>query len=69
MPAQSGKQYRFFQFLRSNPEERMKVGISEKDTNEMIHKTPKKKRNIFMRGEEREKERLRPPANITGVRG
>lgn len=69
MPAKSGKQYRFFQFLRSNPKERMNVGISKEDVNEMIHKTPKKKRSIFMRGEEREKNRLQPPRNITGARG
>lgn len=53
MPAKSAKQYRFMAMIAhgGKPNKGMKsVGPSKEVAEEFVHKTPKKKRSIFMKG-------------------
>lgn len=45
MPAKSGKQYRFMQAVKHGNA----IGPSKEVAKEMIDKTPKEKRSLFMR--------------------
>lgn len=68
MPAKSAKQYKFMQAI-ARGSDKIDVGPSKKVAEEIIKKTPKKKRSIFMKGEENEVKRMKPPNNMLGVRG
>lgn len=52
MPAKSSKQYRFMQMIAHNKNTRS-VGPSEEVAKEIIKKTPKKKRSLFMKKDKR----------------
>lgn len=50
MPATSGKQYRFMAMIAHGGKSNKKgVGPSQEVAEEMVHKTPPKKRSIFMK--------------------
>jgi hypothetical protein len=69
MPAKSAKQYKFMQAIAHGSSNKIDAGPSKKVAEEFISKTPKKKRSIFMKGEENEVKRMKPPNNMLGVRG
>ena len=50
MPAKSGKQYRMFAGIAHGMKKKGKgIGPSEEVAEEMVKKTPKKKRSMFMK--------------------
>lgn len=67
MPAKSGKQYRLMQAVAHGA--KIDAGPSKEVAKKFIAETPKKKRSIFQRTEEREKNKMKPPNNMLGVRG
>lgn len=69
MPAKSAKQYKLMAAVAHGAKPFKGTGPSKEVAKEFVKETPKKKRSIFMRGEEREMRRLQPPRNITGARG
>ena len=77
MPAVSDKQFRFMKHLQSDKSDRLKVGMTEEQVKHFTETRPRKK-SIFDKGKDfisgkygasQEKKRLRPPNQITGVRG
>ena len=49
MPAVSGKQYRFMAMIAHGGKSNKGVGPSPKVAEEFVHKTPAKKRSMFMK--------------------
>lgn len=49
MPAKSAKQYRFMQGIAHGMKPRSGKGPSQAVAEEFVHKTPAKKRSIFMK--------------------
>ena len=53
MPAKTGKQYRFMAMIahggKSNKSKKKGIGPSEEVAEEMVKKTPPKKRSMFMK--------------------
>jgi hypothetical protein len=49
MPAKTAKQYRFMAGIAHGMKSKKGVGPSEEVAEEMVHKTPAKKRSMFMK--------------------
>lgn len=49
MPAKSGKQYRFMAMIAHGGKPYHGIGPSKEVAEEFVHKTPKKKRSMFMK--------------------
>jgi hypothetical protein len=50
MPAKTSKQYRFMAGIAHGMKPNKGVGPSQEVAEEMVHKTPKSKRSLFMKG-------------------
>jgi len=49
MPAVSGKQFRFMAMIAHGGKSNKGIGPSREVAEEFVHKTPKKKRSMFMK--------------------
>jgi hypothetical protein len=54
MPATSGKQYRFMAGIAHGMKPKKGIGPSQAVAEEMVSKTPKKKRSMFMKKKKNE---------------
>lgn len=57
MPAKTGPQYRFMAGIAHGMKPRGGVGPSQEVAEEFVHKTPKAKRSMFMKGSNNRKKK------------